>query len=369
MWLVYSCLAALFTGLVSIFGKLGIHKTDSTVGTAILSTVAFGFSFIMAAIVGSLPTIFKLDGRALFFMILTGIATGSALLFYYRALREGVVNQVVAIDKISIVLSLVMSFLILDEPVYTTKVIGMVFITVGTVLMVQWEKGSPADLEENGGAGADVVNQVVAIDKISIVLSLVMSFLILDEPVYTTKVIGMVFITVGTVLMVQWEKGSPADLEENGGAGADDGKKEKGYKNNLWILYALLSTVFTALIGIFSKLGISGIEANLGTAIRMGVVMIMSWIAVLLTKKPVNSESVPSKELVFVSLTGLTTGLSCMFYNMALKDGLANVVVPMDKLSILITVAFAYVMFDERLPVKSMAGLGAIVLGTLAMIP
>lgn len=303
MWLVYSCLAALFTGLVSIFGKLGIHKTDSTVGTAILSTVAFGFSFIMAAIVGSLPTIFKLDGRALFFMILTGIATGSALLFYYRALREGVVNQVVAIDKISIVLSLVMSFLILDEPVYTTKVIGMVFITVGTVLMVQWEKGSPADLEENGGAGAD------------------------------------------------------------------DGKKEKGYKNNLWILYALLSTVFTALIGIFSKLGISGIEANLGTAIRMGVVMIMSWIAVLLTKKPVNSESVPSKELVFVSLTGLTTGLSCMFYNMALKDGLANVVVPMDKLSILITVAFAYVMFDERLPVKSMAGLGAIVLGTLAMIP
>lgn len=303
MWLLYSCLAALFTGLVSIFGKLGIHKTDSTVGTAILSTVAFGFSFMMAAIVGSLPTILRIDGRSLFFMILTGIATGSALLFYYRALREGVVNQVVAIDKISIVLTLLMSFFILNEPLYTTKVIGMGLITIGTILMVQWENGSQADLEEDRGAGAD------------------------------------------------------------------DSKKEKECKNNLWILYALLSTVFTALIGIFSKLGISGIEANLGTAIRMGVVMIMSWLAALLTKKPINGDTVPSKELVFVCLTGLTTGLSCMFYNMALKDGLANVVVPMDKLSILITVAFAYVMFGEKLPFRSMVGLGAIVLGTLAMIP
>lgn len=135
-----------------------------------------------------------------------------------------------------------------------------------------------------------------------------------------------------------------------------------------WLLYALLSAVFAALTSILGKIGIEGVESNLGTAIRTGVVLVMAWLIVFLKGKTLSLRSVPKKELGFICLSGLATGGSWLCYYKALQDGLASVVVPIDKLSILVSIGFSALVFKERLSKKSALGLVLIVGGTLMML-
>ena len=145
-------------------------------------------------------------------------------------------------------------------------------------------------------------------------------------------------------------------------------EEEKSIESNKWMFYAILSAVFASLTSILGKIGISGIESNLGTAIRTIVVLIMAWIVVFVTKKQGDIKNIDKKSWVFIGLSGITTGLSWLCYYKALQDGEASVVVPIDKLSILVTVAFSYVFLKEKLNKKSFIGLIMIVIGTLILL-
>ena len=194
------------------------------------------------------------------------------------------------------------------------------------------------------------INKVVPIDKSSVVLSIVFAFIFLREKVSVPKFIGVAAIAVGTALMIEKK-----DVVRSG--------KSRG-----WLVYALGAAFFASLTSILGKVGISGVDSNLGTAIRTGVVLVMSWVMVFVGKKHKEVLHIERKELLFICLSGLATGASWLCYYRALKDGLASVVVPIDKLSILVSTAFSYFVFHEKLTRRSAVGLVVIVAGTLLML-
>jgi len=194
------------------------------------------------------------------------------------------------------------------------------------------------------------VNKVTPVDKSSTVLTMLLAFIILGEELSILKVICMALIGAGTYLMIV--------------------KKEtdKEVKGKGWLFYAVLSAVFASLTSILGKIGISGVDSNLGTAIRTIVVLIMAWVMVFVTKKQDELKKIDGKSMVFICLSGLTTGLSWLCYYKALQDGQASIVVPIDKLSILVTVAFSYIVLKEKLTKKAFAGLAMITAGTLMLV-
>ena len=194
------------------------------------------------------------------------------------------------------------------------------------------------------------VNKVVPIDKSSTVLTIIFAAVFLREPVSWLGWLCVVGIAVGTYLMIEKKA-------RTGGA-----------KSRAWLVYAALSAVFAALTSILGKIGIENIESNLGTTVRTAVVLLAAWGMVLVTKKGSQLKTIPKKELVFICISGLATGGSWLCYYKALKDGLASIVVPIDKLSILVTVAFSYMVFREKLTLKSAIGLLLIVAVTIGMI-
>lgn len=195
------------------------------------------------------------------------------------------------------------------------------------------------------------MNKVVPIDKSSTILTIVLAFLFLGEGITWLKGAAVVLIAIGTFLMIEKK--------------AVTGNKTE---RKSWLVYAILSAVFASLTSILGKVGIEGVESNLGTAIRTGVVLVMAWLIVFVKGKQHTLKEVPKKELGFICLSGLATGGSWLCYYKALQDGLASVVVPIDKLSILVSIAFSAVVFHERLSKKAALGLVLIVAGTLMMI-
>lgn len=195
------------------------------------------------------------------------------------------------------------------------------------------------------------INKVVPIDKSSTVLTILLAAILLGEGITLYSGIGIALIAVGTFLMIEKK-----DVKSN------------IPKNKRWIIYALGSAVFASLTAILGKIGISDIESNLGTAIRTGVVLVMSWIMVFVTGKQNKIKVISKKELGFICLSGLATGGSWLCYYKALHDGPASVVVPIDKLSILVTILFSYIVFREKLSKKTAFGLFLTVGGTLLML-
>ncbi len=195
------------------------------------------------------------------------------------------------------------------------------------------------------------INKVVPIDKSSTVLTIILAFIFLHETLSIQKIIGVILIGLGTYLMIERK----------------DSVKVKN-DNKAWLLYACGSAIFASLTSILGKVGISGVESNLGTAIRTIVVLIMAWLMVFVSGKQQLIKDIDSKELGFICLSGFATGASWLCYYKALQDGLTSVVVPIDKLSILVTIGFSYVFFNEKLSKKSLIGLISIVFGTLVML-
>ncbi len=194
------------------------------------------------------------------------------------------------------------------------------------------------------------VNKVTPIDKSSTVLTMILAMIFLSEKITILKIISIILIGIGTYLMIEKKK--------------DD----KVASDNKWLFFAIGSAVFASLTSILGKVGIEGVESNLGTAIRTIVVLIMAWIVVFVTKKQHEIKSIDKKSWKFLILSGLTTGLSWLCYYKALQDGQASIVVPIDKLSILITIAFSYFYLKEKLNKKSIVGLIGIVIGTLLLL-
>lgn len=200
------------------------------------------------------------------------------------------------------------------------------------------------------------VNKVVSIDKSSTILTMLFAFLFLKEGLSGIKVLAMVLIGSGTYLMLERKRKNLDSTVTN------------SEKSRTWLIYALLSAVFASLTAILGKVGITGVESNLGTAIRTLVVLIMAWLMVFGLHRQKEIKKIDRRSWIFILLSGLTTGLSWLCYYRALQDGPAGVVVPIDKLSILVTVFFAYFVLKEKLKKKAVLGLIFIVLGTLALL-
>ena len=195
------------------------------------------------------------------------------------------------------------------------------------------------------------VNKVVPIDKSSTILTMILAFIFLNEKITINMVIGIIGIAIGTYLMIQKKE-----------------KAEKIVKGKARLIYALLSALFASLTSILGKVGIENVESNLGTAIRTIVVLVMAWIIVFATKKQRDIKKIDKRSLIFLILSGVATGASWLCYYKALQDGLASIVVPIDKLSILVTVLFAYIFLKEKLSKKSLLGLILIIVGTLLLL-
>ena len=259
MWILFAFGSAFFAGITAILAKCGIRKTDSTVATAVRTIVVLLFSWLMVFVVGSQDQLGSIDPNTWLFLILSGLATGASWLCYFRALQLGDINKVVPVDKSSVILTMLLAFLFLQEPITPFGGVGVVLIAAGTFLMIEKK-----------------------------------------------------------------------DVEQK-----EDQKKS-------WFLYAAGSAIFASLTSILGKIGISGVESNLGTAIRTAVVLLMAWVMVFVAGKAGEVRKIPKNELGFICLSGIATGASWLCYYRALQDGPASIVVPIDKLSILVTVAFSY---------------------------
>ena len=194
------------------------------------------------------------------------------------------------------------------------------------------------------------VNKVVPIDKSSTILTILLACIFFHEGLSLVKLVCVCLIGLGTMLMMN--------------------RKEDVKSNSLdksWLIYAILSAVFASLTSILGKIGISGIDSNLGTAIRTSVVLVMAWLMVFVKNKQSEIISIDIKELLFIILSGFATGASWLCFYRALQDGPASVVVPIDKLSILVTIGFSRVVFHEKLSRKALLGLILITVGTVTM--
>jgi transporter family protein len=286
MWVLFAFGSALFAGITSILAKSGIRNVDSNVATAIRTIVVLAFAWLMVFVTGVSKELSLVDGHSMLFLVLSGLATGASWLCYFRALQIGDINKVVPIDKSSTILTMLLAFLLLGEPVTSVMLVCIIAIGAGTYLMVGKKR------QEGGQAPAD----------------------------------------------------------------------------NRYLLFAALSAVFASLTAILGKIGISGVNSNLGTAIRTCVVRLMAWLVVFVMGKQGEAKRIPKKDLLFICLSGVATGASWLCYYRALQLGPASVVVPVDKLSIVATVLFSYLVFREKLSKKEAAGLFLIVVGTLALL-
>lgn len=288
MWILFACLSALFAGVTSVLAKAGVATTASSVATALRTVVVAAGAWGMAALAGSVTDVSTIDTRSLLFLLLSGLATGASWLCYFAALSRGHVSRVAPIDKLSTVLTILLALALLGEAVSAWGALGIIAITVGTLLMVE-----PTDLS-----------------------------------------------------------GLPRALRQGGS----------------WLIYALASAFFAALTSILGKIGVSGVDPTLGTAVRTLVVLAMAWGVVAAQGRAAEVRLIPARELAFIIASGVATCASWLAYYHALKGGPASIVVPIDKLSILVTVGFSALAFHERFTRRYLIGLAVICAGTVAMV-
>lgn len=284
MWIAAACLSAVFAGLTAILSKCGIKNTNSDVATAIRTSVVLLFSWIIVFATGAYNTLADISVKSWIFLILSGIATGASWICYFKALSLGEVSKVAAVDKSSVVLSVLLAIIIFPD----------------------------------------------------------------ERTLWWVKLICLAAISVGTFMMTDIKRG-------------EDKSKL------VWFIFALLSAAFAAATSLLAKIGIENVNSNAATAIRTCVVLVMAWLIVFCRREVKFVKEIKGKEIVFLILSGIATGASWICYYYAIQNGQVSVVVPIDKLSILITVFFSLIVFKERLKVKAWIGLGLLTAGTVLM--
>lgn len=323
MWIVFACLSAVFANLTAILCKCGIKKTDSDVATALRTIVVLIFAWVMTFVVGSYKDIANVSAKSFLFLILSGLATGASWICYFKALSMADINKVVPIDKSSTVITVLFAIIIFHETNNLwIKLAGTALIGVGVMLTVEKKdiKSAPA-----------TVTAAITADNGS--------------------------VSTETVLFDTTDKGNLPPASAN----------VKTKRNVGWIVFAVLSAVFAAATAILAKIGIENVESNLATAIRTTVVLVAAWFLVIAKKKTHLIKGIDKKELLFISLSGISTGASWLCYYYAIAKGVVSVVVPIDKLSVLLTVAFSCIFLKEKLKLKSAVGLIIMTAGTLLM--
>ena len=195
------------------------------------------------------------------------------------------------------------------------------------------------------------VNKVAPVDKSSTILSVLLAIVLFSETSHLgAKLAGTALLAVGIYLMIEKKPG-----------------QKPGEQDRRWIVYGVLSAVFAALTSILAKVGITGVESNLGTAIRTAVVLVVSWGIVAARGKLRQIPKVRGRELAWILLSGVTTGASWLCYYYAIGNGVVSVVVPIDKMSILVTVLLSRVILKERISGKAGLGLALMLAGTVTI--
>lgn len=286
MWIAFACLSSVFAGLTAILSKLGVKDTDSDVATAVRTTVVLVLSFVVTLITGEMAALPDITLKSYIFLILSGFATGASWICYFKALSLGDVSKVTAVDKSSVILSVLFAIIIF-----------------------------PA--ERNN---------------------------------WWIKLICLAAVGVGTYLMVDFKK--------------PEGENKK---SALWLIFALLSAVFAAATSILAKIGIENVPSHLATTIRTCVVLVMAWLIVFGRKKTSLVREIPKKDLLFLCLSGVATAGSWLCYYYAISNGQVSIVVPIDKLSVLLTVAFSAIVLKEKIKCKAWIGLAVLAVGTVCM--
>ena len=279
MWIIFAVLAAIFSGLTTVFAKVGVAKANSTLVTGLRTIVILIFSVIVFIFLGD--GFKNLNLKTIFFIVLSGITTALLWICYFKALSLADVSMVTPIDKLSIVVTLVLSFFFLKEKITIIKIVSMIFMISGTFLMVN--------------------------------------------------------------------------------------KKEKNGEGN-WLIYALLTALFTSLATILGKIGIKDINPNLGTMLRTIIILIIIWGVIFIKKEYKDIKNINKKNILFIILSGISTGLSWLFYFMALKEGEASIVFPIEKLSAAVAIFVSVIFLKEKLDKKGKIGFTFIISGTLLLI-
>lgn len=284
MWIVAAIFSAVFAGITAILSKCGIKNVNSNVATSFRTSVVLVFAWIIVFATGAYKTLAEISVKSWVFLVLSGIATGVSWICYFKALSVGEVSKVAAVDKSSVVLSILFAIIIFpyERVLWWVKLICLTAIAVGTFLMTDIKRGE---------------------DKSKFV----------------------------------------------------------------WLIFALLSAVFASATSILAKIGIENVNSNVATAIRTCVVLVMAWLIVLCRKETKFVKELKGKEIIFLVLSGIATSTSWLCYYYAIKQGQVSIVVPIDKLSILITVFFSLIVFKEKLSVKAWIGLALLTIGTVCM--
>ncbi len=283
MWILASVLSAFFAGITTILSKCGIRNVRSDVATAFRTAVVLLFAWAIVLITGAYRTLSDIDLKSWVFLILSGLATGASWICYFKALSLSDASKVAAVDKSSVVLSVLLAILLFPD----------------------------------------------------------------ERTNWGLKLLFLAIIAAGTYLM--------ADLRFG---------KTKG---NSGLFFAALSALFAAATSLLAKVGIENVDSNLATAIRTGVVLILAWLIVFARGETKYVRDLKGKDIVFLILSGLATGASWLCYYYAIQNGQVSVVVPIDKLSILITVVFSVLVFKEKLSLKAWLGLALLIVGTVLM--
>lgn len=350
MWIALACGSAVFAGLTAILAKCGIRRVDSNLATALRTVVVLAFAWLMVYVTGVQQGLATLDAQSVIMLALSGLATGASWLCYFRALQLGDVSRVTPIDKSSTVLTILLAALLLGETISAPNALGIVLIGVGTLLMI----GRPAahSAQTSGDAGSQSPG-VATLSDSSASGAAASSVVAAELPLSGNSASGAA--ASGDAATGMTASGAmPTDVQA-----AHPGR---------WLIYALLSAVFASAQAILAKVGISGVDSTLGTALRTVVVLVMAWVMVFLTGGQRQLRSIDARSWVFLALSGVATGASWLCYYAALQQGPAGAVVAIDKLSILLTIAFARLVLGERLSRRAALGLVMVTAGTLAML-
>ena len=400
MWILLACGSALFAGLTAVLAKIGIEGVSSHLATALRTVVVAVLAWLVVALQGTAGSMSSLSTRTWVFLVASGLATGAAWLTGFRAIALGDVIRVTPVDKSSTILTILGAALLLHEPLDAAKGVGMVLMALGTWLMIQPAGGRAADsgnprgeegVTDAGRAGGELAGtgspgpaspgRAGSADRGTVAQAthaVPSQGAAPGAPGATPKTPGTASTKPGTV------PGAPGAVPGPLGAasktpgtspeapGTAPGRS-RGWWSPLawhahWLPWAVASAVFSALTSILAKVGIEGVDPTLGTAIRTMVVLVLAWGIVLATGSTRQIPTLTSRSWVFLAASGLATGASWLCFYRALQAGPASVVVPIDKLSVLVTAAFSALWLRERADRRTGAGLVLLTAGTLVLL-
>jgi len=302
LWFVFALGAALFAAATTILTKIGLKKVDSHLATAIRTMAALALAWVVVFSRRTAGEMGTIDARTWVFLVLSGLATGGAWLCRFRALKHQNVNKVTPITKCSTILTMLLAFVFLGEPLGWPIAIGMVLMGVGTWLMLELKKEKKNTRKTGDGSAVPTQAQ---------------------------------------------------------------GQRTAPMSQRAWLFFAILAAVFASLTAIFGSIGVADMDAALWTALRTIIVAIVSWVMVFMTGGQAKIRTVDRKSWVFLLLSGCATGISWVFFYHALRIGPASLVVPIDQLSIVVTMGFARVFLGERFSKQSLIGLAILTTGIL----